>query len=140
MMDFGTKPADVRLADMDVEGASSDSPGAPPRGGMPRTKSHMSIFGPDLVYQRDAKRRLEIDKLEAEEREAEELREAEAWEKDRLKQEKKKSKSKKFKELEVLAAQRKLEGRSPSRMGLNADATGKRSVPKIFFKLPSSHM
>ena len=124
MMDWGKqRDGDVTPpTDPDAVAATHESPDTPKA--VPRSKSHMSIFGPDLVYQRDAARRVELDRIEAEEREAEEKREAAVWEKERLKSERKKLK--KNKNSERLAAEQKLEGRSPSRIGGDAPAPSER--------------
>ncbi|KAI5479234.1 hypothetical protein MNV49_003928 [Pseudohyphozyma bogoriensis] len=76
---------------------------------LPRTKSSLSIFGPDLIYQRDMRKRLELDAIENAEREEEERKEAEIRERERLKNERKKLVRKSM-QLARDAAERKLEG------------------------------
>lgn len=73
------------------------------------------------MYQKELKRKLELDRIEAEEREAEERKKDSKKELDRLKAEKKKGKRNTL--LDRHAAERKLEGRSPSRMGGEVDPT-----------------
>ena len=95
------KPLDI-ADDLFLSDAASEKGLAPPR--LPRGKSTLSIFGPDLFYARDLERLREMERVEAEEDELEALKEADMWEKERLKAEKKQtSKMRK-------AAERKLEG------------------------------
>ncbi|KAM0755105.1 hypothetical protein T439DRAFT_129192 [Meredithblackwellia eburnea MCA 4105] len=126
----------INLADIHVEGTttptSSESAAREPmKATVPKSRSAMSVFGPDLFYQRDLARRMEMDRLEAEEKEAEERREAEVWERERIKQEKKNRKKKgvaapggegkKSRALERHATERKLEGRPVSQFDLVDD-------------------
>ncbi|KAK4702661.1 hypothetical protein P7C70_g3561, partial [Phenoliferia sp. Uapishka_3] len=114
MMDWGkAAPGEVHLADMALEGSAPEQPGQ--LAVMPRSRTHMSIFGPDLVYQRENKIRIELDRIEAQEREEQERRDAEVWEREKKKKDAKKGKNSKV--VQRLAAEQKLEGRSPSRLG-----------------------
>lgn len=77
---------------------------------MPRAKSTMSIFGPDLLYQRDLERRRVVEEQEMKQLEQEDLEEAEVWRKGMIKEE---AKSRKLqKKQNIKNAESKLEGRA----------------------------
>lgn len=79
MMDWGKTPAAPFLGDgAGEEGAGVEMTGA-------ASGNRTTIFGPDLVYQRDMQRRLALERAEAEEKEEEEREEREVWERERLK-------------------------------------------------------
>lgn len=106
MADWGDSPAALTLANAEAE--ADDERIIPLK--VPRVMSTMSIFGPDLLYQRDMRTRLAIEKEEALERAEEDRKEAEVWEKERLKQEKKALKRRKYVARDEAA--RKLEGKT----------------------------
>ncbi|ORY90271.1 hypothetical protein BCR35DRAFT_328901 [Leucosporidium creatinivorum] len=95
MMDWGDSPAGQKLLaaqGVAMEEGGGGGEGEPlASGAARRSKSAMSIFGPDLIYQRDIERLKVIEAEEAKEREAQEERERIVWEKEREKQEKKRS-------------------------------------------------
>lgn len=99
MMDWGDSPAAQKLlaaqqsAASDETGSNNDaaSPTKDKPTPMSRSKTAMSVFGPDLFYQRDMERLKAIELAEAEERAEEERKEAAIWEKERIKEEKKRS-------------------------------------------------
>ncbi|GAA6038621.1 hypothetical protein JCM8097_009451 [Rhodosporidiobolus ruineniae] len=64
------------------------------RAGLPHSKSTVSIFGPDLIYQRELARAKELEAEERAEREKLEAIEAARREKERIKEEKRKSRAK----------------------------------------------
>lgn len=73
---------------------------------MARSKSAMSVFGPDLLYMREMEVRKAMDEKERLQVEEEDVIEKQMWEKERLKEESKKSRKQ-----NVSDAQRKLEGK-----------------------------
>lgn len=93
MMDWGESPAGQKLlAAQEVAGEEGGAEGEPAGlAAARRSRSAMSIFGPDLIYQRDMERLKLIEAEEAREREEQEERERIMWEKEREKQEKKRS-------------------------------------------------
>ena len=117
MMDWG-KPQPMHVEDeLLVSDAASEKGLAPPK--LPRGKSTLSIFGPDLFYARDLEKLREMERVEAEENEAEATKEADMWEKERLKAEKKQTNKMRK------AAERKLGGKGSSliRLSLNLAST-----------------
>jgi hypothetical protein len=87
-----------------------------------RSKSAMSIFGPDLIYQREMEKRVELEKQEALEKLVADRIQAEVEEKRRHKAEAKKGKNRK-------AAEMKLSGWQPE-VDVVISESAMRSIPK----------
>lgn len=81
MMDWGKAPFLGDAAGKEDAGAETSA--------VPRSRS--TIFGPDLVYQRDMQRRVALERAEAEEKEEEDRAERKVWERERIKAETKRT-------------------------------------------------
>ncbi|GAA5901928.1 hypothetical protein JCM5296_006305 [Sporobolomyces johnsonii] len=137
--DDGEKEEDLPLALLPAGGALKKQK---EKERMVKSKTHLSIFGPDLIYQRELAELRKIEEAEREEREERERIEAEKEEKRREKEERKRAKKAKRKsgaaQLAIEAAEQPGEFRGPMDMQADIEREGLAYDPQEpFLSAPS---